>query len=130
MPTCRPTVVLVEDQAPLAMMYQLGLTIHGFSTAVAETGRGGVHLAVELAPDAVVLDFELPDISGVAVLRLLQGDRRTRAIPVVMLSNRDDDAIVRTALGLGARAFLLKSATAPRDLARALEDLFAAGSTV
>jgi CheY-like chemotaxis protein len=57
-------------------------------------------------------------MDGIEVLRLLGSVNNTRSIPVVMLSNYDEPALVRKSLSLGAREYLVKAGTNPADLAR------------
>jgi DNA-binding NarL/FixJ family response regulator len=88
-------------------------------TVVAEAGTGAdaLHLAAETTPDVVLLDMQLPDMEGLAVLRAL-GASQSRAA-VLVLSMHDDPALVRRALDAGAAGYLLKGVTR-RDLLAAM----------
>jgi CheY-like chemotaxis protein/HPt (histidine-containing phosphotransfer) domain-containing protein len=76
--------------------------------AEARTGAAGLALAAELAPDLVLLDLRLPDISGEEVLRRLRGDQKTRAIPAVVISAEARPAESDRLLAAGADDFLVK----------------------
>lgn len=88
-------------------------------TVVAEAGTGAdaLRLAAETTPDVVLLDMQLPDMEGLAVLRAL-GASQSRAA-VLVLSMHDDPALVRRALDAGAAGYLLKGVTR-RDLLAAM----------
>jgi DNA-binding NarL/FixJ family response regulator len=88
-------------------------------TVVAEAGTGAdaLHLAAETTPDVVLLDMQLPDMEGLAVLRAL-GASQSRAA-VLVLSMHDDPALVRRALDAGAAGYMLKGVTR-RDLLAAM----------
>jgi len=81
---------------------------------VAENGKGAIQalevLAVDKSeiPDLILLDINLPDISGIDLLTRLKGDSRFAKIPVVMLtgSNVDDD--IQRSYDLGASTYLVK----------------------
>ena len=88
-------------------------------TVVAEAGTGGdaLRLAAETKPDVVLLDMQLPDMEGLAVLRALEASHRRAA--VLVLSMHDDPALVRRALDAGAAGYVLKGITR-RDLLDAM----------
>jgi two-component system, cell cycle response regulator CtrA len=99
-------VLLIEDNKAVADMIKLLLSGKGFNIAAAECGEDGIDLAKRYNYDIIILDLQLPDISGLQVLRTL----RSSAIetPVLVLSgNMVVDARVR-ALGIGADDFLTK----------------------
>jgi two-component system cell cycle response regulator DivK len=62
------------------------LSAKGYSTLEATTGEQAVELAVEHAPDLVLLDIRLPDIDGVETLGRLRADERTSSIPVLAVT--------------------------------------------
>jgi two-component system, response regulator len=67
----------------------------------------------ELAlPDLVLLDIDMPGIGGIGALGRLKRDPRTKAVPIVMLSSREDAATIRRCYGLGANSFLVKPVAA------------------
>ncbi len=75
-----------------------------------ETLGGNGRSVAELPPRLVLLDFHLPDISGLDVLRWIRADSSLRALPVVMLSVASDERMVADCLEAGANAFVAKSA--------------------
>src|SRR5512140_997985 len=77
-------ILLVEDTAPLARSLAQGLEEEGFSVDVAANGEDGLHLAAEVAYDAVVLDRMLPRLDGLSVLRELR--RGGVTTPVLLLT--------------------------------------------
>jgi signal transduction histidine kinase len=82
-------------------------------------GRVGLTLARDHAPDLILLDLHLPDISGEEVFRLLQADASTRGIPVVILTADAIPTGMRRLLAAGVRAYLTK----PLDVAQLLATL-------
>jgi two-component system, cell cycle response regulator CtrA len=99
-------VLLIEDNNAVAEMIKLLLAGKGFNIAVADCGEDGIDLAKRYNYDIIILDLQLPDISGLQVLRTL----RSSAIvtPVMVLSgNMVVDAKVK-ALGIGADDYLTK----------------------
>jgi two-component system OmpR family response regulator len=84
--TARPRVLVVEDDAPLAHLYCMALTMNGLSVMRAADGLTALRVIEEYRPDLVVLDLMLPQIDGWAVLREFQSRPSTRSIPVVVVT--------------------------------------------
>ena len=79
-------LLYVEDNDDNVYMLKNRLERHGFEVLVARDGRAGVEAAREHLPDLVLLDLGLPVLDGWEAARLLKGDARTRAIPIIALS--------------------------------------------
>ncbi|MBI2376252.1 MAG: response regulator transcription factor [Deltaproteobacteria bacterium] len=77
-------VLLVEDTRALAASIARGLTEEGFTVDVARDGEDGLHLATEIAYDAIILDRMLPKLDGLSVLAALRA--QGRQTPVLMLT--------------------------------------------
>ena len=81
-----PLVLIVDDDARNLKLARDVLIAAGFRTLVARTGAEAVALAVDRLPDVILMDLRLPDMDGTEAARLLAGETRTAAIPVVALS--------------------------------------------
>jgi CheY-like chemotaxis protein len=109
-------VMLVEDNPEDIAFTRIMLRKNELDRhlVVAENGKGAIQalevLAVDKSeiPDLILLDINLPDISGIDLLTRVKGDRRFAKIPVVMLtgSNVDDD--IQRSYDLGASTYLVK----------------------
>jgi two-component system, response regulator len=73
------------------------------------------------APDLILLDLEMPRIGGLAVLRRLRAEERTRHIPVVILTGTHDERVVVSSHDLGANRFIVKPIDAAKFAAAARE---------
>lgn len=87
--TRQPTILLVEDDTPTREMYRAALRIAGFEVLVAPDGLAALRHVEQVVPDAVVLDLDLPHVSGVAINDELTSDPRTRAVPVVVVTGTE-----------------------------------------
>jgi CheY-like chemotaxis protein len=83
----------------------------------AESGTRGLELAFAELPDVILLDLDLPDISGHEVPARLQADPRTRSVPVVILSADATTSQAQRLLGVGAREYVMKPIDARQFLA-------------
>jgi DNA-binding response OmpR family regulator len=115
-------VLLIEDDQSIALMYKLQLVADGYDVELATDGVSGLHQAQEAPPDLVLLDIRLPRMAGLDVLRAITLDPRLVGVPVLILSNYGEPAIVREGLELGARDYLIKSQTTPIQLSMRLRD--------
>ncbi|HRO32875.1 MAG TPA: ATP-binding protein [Brevundimonas sp.] len=119
------TVLYVEDNpSNVALMRHVAAALGPLQVHVAETGRDGLMLARDLAPDVIILDIALPDIDGYAVKAALDADPLTAAIPVLALSAGAMPADLRRGREAGFHAYLTKPLDIPA-LARALSQVLA-----
>jgi DNA-binding response OmpR family regulator len=79
----RPTILIIEDNADLVSILQLLLSEH-FVVRSARTGEEGVELATEIHPDVVILDLQLPHMSGVEVGQRIKRD--VGNVPILVLT--------------------------------------------
>jgi DNA-binding response OmpR family regulator len=115
-------VLLVEDDPAVLEMYRLKLELDGYHVNTANDGEQGLKKATDMAPDIIFLDIRLPKIDGLEVLRRLRAQERTRDIPVIILSNYDEEDLVSRGLRLGAHEYLIKARTTPTSLSEGIED--------
>jgi two-component system, cell cycle response regulator DivK len=80
------TVLIVEDNEKNMKLARDVLQAKGYKTLEAVTGEDGVRLAKENLPDLVLMDIQLPGISGIDAFRQLRADPNTARIPVVALT--------------------------------------------
>jgi DNA-binding response OmpR family regulator len=99
------TILLVEDAADLAQVIVRELESAGYQTLHAADGVRALELHARHHPDLVILDWMLPKLDGLEVLRQI---RQTSAIPVLMLTARDEEADRVIGLEVGADDYLTK----------------------
>lgn len=104
----RETVLVVEDEGDILDLITVNLTREGFHVLGAGTGEEGLALARGEAPDLLVLDLMLPGMDGLQVCRELRADPRTRALPVLILTARGEEADVVAGLETGADDYMTK----------------------
>jgi len=105
MPAQEPTVLVIEDEAPIRHFLRTTLSGQGFQVTEASTGEEGLAQAAARTPDIIVLDLGLPDLDGLEVTRRL---REWTAIPIIVLSARNQEQDKVAALDLGADDYLTK----------------------
>ncbi len=99
------TLLVVEDERPLAETLRFNLEMEGYRVRTAEDGIEGLSMARALQPDLVLLDLMLPRMDGLDVLR---GIRETSQAPVLLLTARTSEADRVKGLDLGADDYIAK----------------------
>ncbi|MBL9078814.1 MAG: response regulator [Planctomycetes bacterium] len=103
---CRGVVLIVDDEEDLAAAVESLLRRKGFRTYKVFDGKAGVEAAVDLRPDLVLCDYEMPELDGLQVLERLRADPATRDIPVLLNSaGRVSMADIQRADGFLAKPF-------------------------
>jgi len=98
-------ILAIDDEPGILRFLQYNLQLANYTVQTTAFGAEGLRLALEAAPDLVLLDLRLPDMDGLEVLRRL---RRQSQVPVVILTARDDEESMVAGLKLGADDYLVK----------------------
>jgi len=98
-------VLIVEDEPSFVDALEVVLVAEGFEVIVAEDGRRAIDLFRAERPDTVLLDLMLPGLPGIDVLRAI---RRDFDVPVIVVSAKDAESDIVTALELGADDYMTK----------------------
>ena len=109
-------ILVVEDELPMADSIRRGLEAEGFAVDVAHDGIDGLHLAREVAYDAIVLDLMLPGMNGFLVCRTLREE--SIWTPILMLTAKQGDLDEAEGLDTGADDYLTKPFSFPVLVAR------------
>jgi len=104
----KPLVLIVEDEVDLVTLLQYNLEKEGFRTISATDGKEALLLAQEQRPSLMLLDWMLPEISGIEVCRQLRRNVETQSIPIIMLTARSDESDKVRGLNSGADDYLAK----------------------
>src|SRR5215468_10455228 len=113
-----PRILIVEDEEALTLLLRYNLEAAGYD--VESVGRGDdADLRLrESTPDLVILDWMLPDISGIELCRRLRSRPESRQLPIVMLTARGEESDRVRGLSTGADDYIVKPFSVPELLAR------------
>jgi DNA-binding response OmpR family regulator len=109
-------ILLIDDDDALTTIFTGALTKEGFQAVIANTGQEGIDKAKVEAPDLILLDQVLPDLSGNDILKKLKLDEKTKNIPVIILSNFSQEELVKEAINEGAVDYIFKYQAEPKDV--------------
>lgn len=102
------TILIIEDSSVQALALKSVLEEAGLTVLCAADGRQGLALADAQQPDAIILDLEMPGMSGFEVCRELKANPQTAPIPVIILTSHDEPEAFMEILDSGALDFVIK----------------------
>jgi two-component system phosphate regulon response regulator PhoB len=114
----KPLILIVEDEAALQKLLAYNLEAAGFEVAQAFDGEEALTLLAERTPDLVVVDWMVPQLSGIEFLRRIRRRPEHAHIPVVMLTARTEEADRLRGLELGADDYVTKPFSPAELIAR------------
>lgn len=107
----KPKIVVIEDDELLLKALNVVLLDKGYDVISATDGLKGEEVVKQTIPDCVLLDIMLPGKNGFDILSSLRADEKTKAVPVIILSNMGQDEDMKKGLALGAQDYFIKSNT-------------------
>lgn len=108
MATEQPSVLLVEDEPAQREVLAYNLEADGFAVTRAGNGEEALMLVDEATPDVILLDWMLPNVSGIEVCRRLKTRPETRNVPIIMISARSEEVDRVRGLETGADDYVVK----------------------
>lgn len=117
-PATQPHVLVVEDELAQREVLGYNLEAEGFRTSKAEDGEQALMMVDEDLPDVIVLDWMLPNVSGIEVCRQLKTRPDTRNVPIIMLSARSEEVDRVRGLETGADDYVIKPYSVVELMAR------------
>ena len=103
-----PRILVVEDEDSLATLLQYNLEKEGYAVAVAGDGEEALLQVQERLPDLIVLDWMLPNVSGIEVCRRIRQRSDSRNVPIIMLTARGEESDRIRGLDTGADDYVVK----------------------
>ncbi len=116
--TALKTILVIEDELDIQTLLDYNLSADGYAVLQASDGEEGMLLALENQPDLILLDWMLPLLSGLEVLRQLRQHSQTRDIPVIMLTARGEETDRLRGLDGGADDYVTKPFSPAELMAR------------
>lgn len=129
MPDTRPkrTILIVEDDPFLLSMYVTKMELSEYGVLQAPDGKQALKLALEKAPDLILLDILLPEMDGFEVLKSLRENSKGKEIPVILLTNLGQKEEIEKGLALGACDYLIKAHFTPQEVMQKVEKVLSEG---
>lgn len=97
-------------------MYRMKFESDGFDVQVANNGRDGVALVEQFSPDIVLLDMQMPVMSGDEALREIRKADWGKTVPVLVLTNMGEEEAPKDIRSLGIESYIVKADLTPRQV--------------
>lgn len=115
-------ILIIEDDRYILKMYQLKLSLEGYTVEIAENGKDGVEKVKEFMPDIILLDILMPEMDGFEVLKIVKGEIETKDIPVLIMSNLGQEDHIQKGMALGAVGYVVKSQFTPSKVVEKIKE--------
>ena len=112
------SILIVEDEADLAVLLRYNLEAEGFRVATAASGDEAVERIRDGVPDLILLDWMLPGLSGIELCRRWRAREETARTPIIMITARGEEADRVLGLESGADDYLVKPFSSRELVAR------------
>ncbi|HEY2034574.1 MAG TPA: phosphate regulon transcriptional regulator PhoB [Rhizomicrobium sp.] len=116
--TLKPTVLVAEDESALVTLLRYNLEREGYRVLDTQDGEEALLIASEEKPDVILLDWMMPQLSGIEVCRRLRQRQETRNVPILMLTARGEETDRIRGLDTGADDYITKPFSMTELLAR------------
>lgn len=111
----KETILVVDDDQELRDLLSLKLSKEEFRVFLAADGKAGFEMAKSKNPDLVVLDINMPKMTGMEVCKALRSEEKTKDVPIIMLTAKNEEIDRVLGLEFGADDYLTKPFS-PREL--------------
>ena len=112
------SIHIVEDEQPIITLVKYNLEKEGYKVSFSDNGNEGIEEIKRILPDLVLLDWMLPDFSGVEICKILKKEKKFKDIPIIMLTAKGEDEDKIKGLNSGADDYITKPFSFPELLAR------------
>ena len=125
-----PKVLIVEDEPSQLELLSYNLSVDGYDIYKAETGEEGLLILEETEIDLILLDWMLPQTSGLEICRQIKRNKQTKSIPVIMLTARGEEDDKIRGLDTGADDYVVKPYSIKELMARVRANLRTKSSSI
>ena len=113
-------ILIVEDEAPLAIALGNTLEQEGYTVLTAHDGEEGVRMALANHPDLILADLKLPRIGGIDMIKQIRSDAWGEKAHVIILTNVSNPSTLEEAMKVGAFYYFVKSDSSMADIVKAI----------
>lgn len=115
-------IAIVEDDPVISQMYRMKFEADGFDVKLADNGKRGVALIEDFRPDMILLDLQMPEMTGDEVLERIRKEAWGKDIPVIILTNLGAEEAPKSLKGLGIHSYIVKAEFTPRQVVQRVKE--------
>lgn len=115
-------IAIIEDDPVISQMYRMKFEADGFDVQLADNGAKGVALVEHFVPDLILLDIQMPEMTGDEALASIRKQPWGKNIPVIILTNLGEEEAPKSIRGLGIHSYIVKAELTPRQVVQRVKD--------
>jgi DNA-binding response OmpR family regulator len=115
-------IAIIEDDAVINQMYRMKFEANGFDVQVADNGKTGVEMVKAYAPDIILLDLQMPEMSGDEALKKIRSESWGARIPVIVLTNLGVEESPKILKELGVHSYIVKAELTPSQVVERVKE--------
>ena len=109
-------IAIIEDDPVINQMYRMKFEADGFDVQIADNGERGVAMIESFTPDIILLDLQMPNMSGAEALAEVRKHDWGKEIPVIILTNLGEEEAPKSLRALGIHSYIVKADLTPRQV--------------
>ncbi len=109
-------IAIIEDDPVINQMYRMKFESDGFDVKLADNGKRGVALVESFKPDIILLDIQMPEMTGDEALTEIRKNDWGKNIPVIVLTNMGQEESPKSLNKLGVHSYIVKADFTPRQV--------------
>jgi DNA-binding response OmpR family regulator len=109
-------IAIIEDDAVISQMYRMKFEADGFDVQLANNGKRGVAMVEAFQPDLILMDLQMPEMSGAEALAVIRKNAWGKDIPVIILTNLGQEESPKEIKDLGIHSYIVKAELTPRQV--------------
>ena len=109
-------IAIIEDDPTINQMYRMKFEADGFDVQVADNGKSGVTMVESYAPDLILLDLQMPEMTGDEALQQIRQQPWGKNIPVIVLTNLGAEESPKILKELDIHSYIVKAELTPSQV--------------
>lgn len=115
-------IAIIEDDPVISQMYRMKFEADGFDVKLANNGKRGVALVEDFQPDMILLDLQMPEMTGDEVLEKVRKESWGKDIPVIILTNLGAEEAPKSLKSLDVTSYIVKAEFTPRQVVQLVKE--------
>lgn len=115
-------IAIIEDDPTINQMYRMKFEAAGFDVQLASDGERGVALVESFRPDLILLDMQMPVMTGHEALKKIRAEEWGKGIPVIVLTNMGEEESPKELRDLGIESYIVKADLTPSQVVDRVRD--------
>lgn len=115
-------IAIIEDDPVISQMYRMKFEAEGFDVKLANNGEAGVDLVEAMNPDIILLDIQMPKMTGEEALMQIRAEDWGVSVPVIILTNLGAEEAPKTLKTLGIHSYIVKADLTPKQVVERVKE--------